>query len=168
MLIFQGDSCHGDTKSKQWVSVLLACSAGGSSELPPLVIGKCKSLHCFKNVKRLHAKYEANTNSWMTTKILEDYLTQLDRKLGAKNHKILLFIDHCVAYRNNTIFLRNIKVVFLPDNCISQLEPLDLGIIHAFKCHYRKELIQTVAMIEGGLLQDTTQMKLECCLQCTS
>jgi hypothetical protein len=36
-----------------------------------------------------------------------------------------------------------------------------LGIIHAFKCHYRKQLIsKTSAVIEGKLLQDTAQMKL--------
>jgi hypothetical protein len=38
---------------------------------------------------------------------------------------------------------------------------LDLGIIHTLKCRYRKQLIlKTVAMIDGGLLQDATQMKL--------
>jgi hypothetical protein len=41
-------------------------------------------------------------------------------------------------------------------------EPLDLGIIHAFKCHYRKQLIQkTVVMTDGGPLQDATQIKLD-------
>jgi hypothetical protein len=38
----------------------------------------------------------------------------------------------------------------------------DLGIINAFKCCYAKLLIQkTVAMIDRGLLQDATQMKLD-------
>jgi hypothetical protein len=37
-----------------------------------------------------------------------------------------------------------------------------LGIIDAFKCHYRKQLIQKiVAMANEGLLQDDTQMKLD-------
>jgi hypothetical protein len=45
---------------------------------------------------------------------------------------------------------------------ISHLQPSYLGIIHAFKCHYRKQLIwKTVAMIDGVLLQDTVQMKLD-------
>jgi hypothetical protein len=64
--------------------------------------------HCFKNAKRLPAKYEANKNSWINTKLSEDYLTQLDRKFGAKNCKILLLIDQCTAHIKNTIFLRNI------------------------------------------------------------
>jgi hypothetical protein len=96
----------------------------------------------------------------MTTKIFEDYHTQLGRKLGANNRKILHFIDQHAAHSKNTKLFRNIEVVFVPANCTSQLQPLDLGVIHAFKCHYTKQFIQkTVAMLYEGLLQDATQMK---------
>jgi hypothetical protein len=50
---FQGDFCHGGIKSKQWVTVLLMRNANGSDKLPPLVIGKYKSPHSFKNVRKL-------------------------------------------------------------------------------------------------------------------
>jgi hypothetical protein len=59
--------CHGGTKSKQWVTALLAFSADGSDKLPPLITGKYKSPHCLKNLKRLPIKYKSNTNSQMTT-----------------------------------------------------------------------------------------------------
>lgn len=60
---------------------------------PTLVAGKYvyKSPYCFKNVKRLPIKYEANTNSWMATKTFEYNLTHLVRELSAKNCKILTF-----------------------------------------------------------------------------
>jgi hypothetical protein len=64
-------------KFKQWVTVHLACNADGNEKLPPLVTGKYRSSHRFNNVKKLSIKYEANTNSWMTTKIFEDYLIKL-------------------------------------------------------------------------------------------
>jgi hypothetical protein len=64
--------------------VFLACNTDSSNTLPPVVNGKYKGSHCFKNIKRLPAKYEANTNSLITTKIFEDYLIQLDRKSGTK------------------------------------------------------------------------------------
>jgi hypothetical protein len=52
----------------------------GSDKLPSLVTGK-QSPRCFKNIKGLPTKYETNTNSRMTIKIADDYLTELDRKL---------------------------------------------------------------------------------------
>jgi hypothetical protein len=37
-----------------------------------------------------------------------------------------------------------------------------LGVIHAFKCQYKKQLIsKTAATMAGGLLQDAAQMKLD-------
>jgi hypothetical protein len=72
----------------------------------------------------------------------------------------MLVIDQHTAHLKNTTFLSNIKVVFLPTNCTSQLQPLELEIIHVFKCHHRKPLIwKTVAIMDGRLLQDATQMK---------
>jgi hypothetical protein len=51
--------------------------------------------------------------------------------------------------------------MFLQANYTAQPQPLDLGIIHAFKCHYREQMKQkTGAMIDGRLLQDAAQMKL--------
>jgi hypothetical protein len=92
---------------------------------------------------------------------LDDF-TQLDRKLGAKNHETVLFSEQHATHLKNTIFLSDIKVIFLPANCTSQLQPQELEIIHVFKCHHRKHLIwKTVAIMDGSLLQDATQMKLD-------
>ncbi|KAH7976898.1 hypothetical protein HPB52_021475 [Rhipicephalus sanguineus] len=38
--------------------------------------------------------------------------------------------------------LRNVKVVFLPPSCTSQLQPLDAGVIKCMKQKYRKFLVQ--------------------------
>jgi hypothetical protein len=71
-------------------------------------------------------KYEANRNSWTTTKIFEDYRSQLDIKLDAKNHKILLVSGQCAANPKNAKFHSNIKVLFLPVNRASQLHSLKI------------------------------------------
>jgi hypothetical protein len=62
----------------------------------------------------------------MTTKVFEEYCTQLGRKLDAKISSILVFIDHYGPQSNNTIFLNNIRVVFLPVDCTNQLQLSDL------------------------------------------
>ena len=61
------------------------CNADGSGILPPLVTSKYISPHCFEIVINLLTKYNANTNSWITSKISEDHLADLDRRMGAKN-----------------------------------------------------------------------------------
>jgi len=38
-------------RTKLWVPVLLTGNADDSDKLPPHRIGKCKSPHCYKNVK---------------------------------------------------------------------------------------------------------------------
>jgi hypothetical protein len=50
----------------------------------------------------------------------------------------------------------------LPPIYATQPQPLHLGIINAFKYHYKKQVIsKTVATIVRGLLQDDVQMKLD-------
>jgi hypothetical protein len=54
-----------------------------------------------------------------------------------------------------------------PTQLSSQLETLDLDIIHALKCFYRKQLIWlAVVMIDQGLLQDAVEMKLDLSALC--
>jgi hypothetical protein len=103
---YKGDFCHDGTKSKHRVTVLLGCNAGSTEKLLSLVNGKYNKRHCFRNVKKLPTKYEANSNSWMSSATLEEFLVQLDRQIGSKNRKTLLFIDQST--------LKNFTFLFFP------------------------------------------------------
>jgi hypothetical protein len=72
--------------------------------------GKYRSPRYFKNVKRLPSNYVANTKSWMTTRIFQYYLTQLVRKVGAKNRKYCFC--QCATHLKNTTFLATSKFYF--------------------------------------------------------
>ena len=152
-LTYKGDSLHGGTKSKQKVAVLLGCNANGTEKLPPLVIGKYNKTHCFRNIKKHPTKYTVNSNSWMTSATFEECLLQLDCQIGAKNRKILLFIDKCAAHPRDTPALKNIKVIFLPPNCTSHLQ--------AFKYQYSKQLMwKAVATTDRDLCGDAESPNL--------
>lgn len=60
---------------------------------------------------------------------------------------ILLVIDNASSHVD--MQLSNVKIVFLPPNLTSELQPLDQGIIRAAKMNYRKWLLDyLVAMSE--------------------
>jgi hypothetical protein len=77
----------------------------------------------------------------MTSNISENELHALDAKMGLKNQNNLLFLGRCPAHPLNKQF-QNIKLAIFLGNCISELQPLDLGIIHSSKLNYQKNLIQ--------------------------
>jgi hypothetical protein len=56
-----------------------------------------------------------------------------------QNRHVLLLIDN--ASSHCTIILSNIKIKFYPPNCTSRLQPLDQGIIKAFKVYYKNNLV---------------------------
>ena len=60
-------------------------------------------------------------------------------RVRKKKRKILLLVDNCSAHC--TVALRNIKLVFLPSNCTSVLQPMDQGAIKCMKTYFRKSLV---------------------------
>ena len=59
-----------------------------------------------------------------------------------KNSKrrVLLFMDNAGVHNIHDLCLSTTKIVFFPKNTTSCLQPLDAGVIHAFKMNYRKQL----------------------------
>ena len=81
----------------------------------------------------------------MTGEILDSFLSSFNSKMKSQGRSILLLLDNagCHPVRLQGEY-SNIKIVFLPPNTTSKLQPLDLGIICNFKIHYRRLLLQYV------------------------
>lgn len=156
--VLKGESCHGGKLSKMRLTVLLCTNADGSNKLTPLVIGNARKPRCFKNVKSFPTEYESNKNSWMTADIFQDFLKKFDKKMRLEKRNVILFVDHCTAHVK--INLKNVRLEFLPPNCTSKLQPLDLGVIHAFKVNYRKQLVQrALTELENMEISDASKKK---------
>jgi hypothetical protein len=123
--------------------VMLCCNFTGE-KLKPLVIGKAENPRCFRGVQKnqLTVTWKSNRKAWMTRALFQEWLLELDRKMGVAKRKIILFLDN--ASSHPSIPLQNIKLQFLPPNTTSCLQPLDQGIIRTFKVYYRKNLIRHV------------------------
>jgi len=121
---------------------MLCCSVRGE-KLKPLVIGNSRKPRCFKNldVESLPVTWKSNRKSWMTNVIFTEWAKDINRQMRKKSRKIMIFVDNATSHNHN-LKLTNVEFRFLPPNTTAKLQPLDLGIIRAFKARYRKHMIK--------------------------
>ena len=143
-LCAKGQSSKGVKAAKDRVTVMLACSAVGE-KLKPLVIGKAKNPRCFKNinVSQLPVHYTANQKAWMTSHIFLDWIGKVNKMMMKEKRHILLFLDNATSHAQECR-LSNVTLKFFPANCTSVLQPLDHGIIRAFKARYHKHMLRSL------------------------
>ena len=81
----------------------------------------------------------------MNSEIMSDVLKRLGRKMKIQDLNVVQFLDNATSPQESIEKnLTNIKLVFLPKNTTSRLQPLNAGIIRALKLKYRKLLIRYV------------------------
>ncbi len=132
-------------KSKERISVFICANMTGDEKLKPIVIRKSKKPHCFPRKKSLPIIYRNNKTSWMKSDIFIEFLKKLNHDMAQKNRKIVFILDNCSSHP--FITLSNIKLIFLPPNTTSVLQPMDMGVIHALKCKYRVKLAKKLLAI---------------------
>ena len=144
--IEKGKRCSGGKKSKLRFTIGLLVNACGEKE-PPIVIWSSANPRCFRGFDKnaLPVKYYSQPRAWMTGEILDSVLTSFNLKMKSQERSILLLLDnagcHPVSLQGK---YSNIKIVFLPPNTTSKLQPLDLGIICNFKTHFRRLFLKYV------------------------
>ncbi|KAI1006555.1 hypothetical protein K3495_g1668 [Podosphaera aphanis] len=85
----------------------------------------------------------------MNTEIMIEYLKWFDGQISGR--KVILIMDNFSAHKaafeylnsNPSTMLKNTKVIFLPPNVTSLHQPLNQGIIHSWKSHYRKKWLKS-------------------------
>ena len=142
----KGVQCHGGKKSKHRFTVVLIVNADGEKEVP-IIIWKSEKPRCFKgiNVSTLPVHYYSQSKAWMNGEILDKVLTKLNRKFSSQHRNVALLLDNAGCHPEELKGkYSNIKLIFLPPNTTSKLQPLDVGIIQNFKVHYRTLLLRYV------------------------
>ena len=145
-----GAATTGGKLPKDRLTVFICASMTGE-KLKPLVIGKARCPRALKNIdfSTLPVIWRWNSNAWMTSAIFSDILTMYDAQMRMQTRKIILFVDNCSAHCQLPN-LTNITLAYLPANTTSILQPLDQGVIHAVKSHYRKVFLrQLVAKMDS-------------------
>uniref|UniRef100_A0A8C0H1Q8 DDE-1 domain-containing protein n=1 Tax=Chelonoidis abingdonii TaxID=106734 RepID=A0A8C0H1Q8_CHEAB len=141
---YETQKTAGFKKIKDYVTLLFCSNKTGSHKLALPLIGCFHNPRCFNNLNRakLPVIYANSKNPWMTRHIFNDWFH--NRFVPAVP---LLLLDNCPAHPPAESLVLNdekIRVLYLPFNTTSKIQPLDQGIIQNFKNNYRQELISVI------------------------
>ncbi|XP_066259361.1 tigger transposable element-derived protein 4-like [Euwallacea similis] len=149
-LKFKGQTCEGGKLSKERITIFVVANLTGSEKRKLLVIGKSKNPRYFKNIVQLPVTYKSNKRAWMNSEIFINALREWDEELRRKKRKIILLVDNCPAHPD-VKNLMWITLVFMPPNTSSKLQPMDQGVIHSLKSHYRRLLLsEMISCMDSG------------------
>ena len=132
----------GKKKSKDRVTIMLAVSATGE-KLTPVFIHKFKDPVALRGIDKstLPVHYYANSKGWMLSHTFDHWCRKLDSDMCKVNRKIVLLCDNATPHKlESSTILTYVKLVFLPPNTTTHLQPCDAGIIYSFKSNYRRLL----------------------------
>jgi hypothetical protein len=155
---------RGKKKIKDRITVMLCTNVTGTDKRIPLVIHKSARPRCFGKVGTWNVsdfcEYHHNSSAWMNTTVFTGWAQKLNTSMRLAKRNVIVFCDnaasHTVPGAKRTVMhglhaikLSNTTICFLPANTTSIIQPLDQGIIAAWKVHYKRELLLwTMAAIE--------------------
>ena len=130
----------GTKKDKSRVTLLLCVSMVGELR-PPLFISR-RAIKPQLHVSRPGAKfcYTHQKRAWMDTHIWNTWLKQWDKELDHLHKNILLIVDNAAVHAV-TVPLSHIRVLYLPPNHTSILQPCDQTPIKSLKNNYSSKLM---------------------------
>ena len=144
-LTFSTDHLSDNKKVKDRIRALVTVNMDGSDKRPLLIVGKSWQPRWFRGVQQLPLPYSNNKNAWMTGDLFRTWLADFEQDMAKKNRFIVVVVDHCAAYpKDSADNLPHIKLVFLPPNVTSVIQPCDMGIIRNLKANYRRKIVSRI------------------------
>uniref|UniRef100_K7F9R4 HTH CENPB-type domain-containing protein n=1 Tax=Pelodiscus sinensis TaxID=13735 RepID=K7F9R4_PELSI len=134
-------SAPGHKASKDKLTLLLGGNVSGDLKLKPLLVHRSLNPRALESLPVI---WRANSKAWVTLAMFEEWFSNhfvpaVERYCLGKNipFKILLLLDNAPGHPNTLDDMHpNVKVVFLPPNTTSLIQPMDQGVIASFKAYY--------------------------------
>ena len=162
----------GHKTAKERISVLACANADGSHRLVPMVVGKAKKPRALKNLSLPPCHYTGNKTAWFTQEIFikwfhEKFVPEVIKfqrevlGISRENVKAILLLDNAPAHPAERALVGldgRIKVIYLPPNTTSLIQPMDQGVIEACKRGYRRRFqreCNVVIETEEDRVEDT-------------
>jgi DDE superfamily endonuclease/Tc5 transposase DNA-binding domain len=139
----------GVKKDKSRVTLAMTTNDTGDDGFPVWVIGKAKVPRPLAGFPfQAHGLvWKSNRTAWMTGEIMGQWLKAFYAHIAATKpgQKVILLLDNFSGHRAGVDMVpppANIAVRFLPPNTTSIWQPMDQGIIRAFKTFYRRSFMR--------------------------
>ena len=117
-MVVKGDQASGGKKSKDRISVLLACSAAGE-KLEPFVIGHSAKRRCFRGLTSPLCLPVIYDSAWMTSDLFKQWLDKVNNKMITKvvpfycsSTTVLLTLMSSVAMSNQFFYHQMLHLSF--------------------------------------------------------
>ncbi|XP_046145844.1 jerky protein homolog-like [Osmia bicornis bicornis] len=165
----------GYKSRKERITVALCANASGTHKLMPLVINKFENPRALKHCKsNLPLIFKSQKNAWMTQVLFRDWFEnyfkpsvrayQLNKGVTGK---VILLLDNCAGHTVPPELLNadNFKIMYLPPNTTSLIQPMDQGIIAKLKCLYRHKTLRKTITYQCGISEFQKQFTLKDCIE---
>ncbi|XP_054744414.1 jerky protein homolog-like [Anastrepha obliqua] len=158
-------SASGFKKNKERITVAVCSNAAGTPKIPLFVIGKSAKPRAFKNwnPSSLPVYYKSQKSEWMNSDLFKEwfnleFVPKVKKHLKSVNLpiKAILVLDNAPTHPHDCA-VYEIKLVYLPPNVTSLVQPMDQGVIESLKRRYRRklasEILQHSESEDKGLLE---------------
>ena len=151
------DKSKGEKSSKERLSVLVGCNATGMHRLKLAVVGKLKNPRAFRGI---NIEQSLPKKAWFNQAIFTDWFLlhfvpevrkyQEVLKIALDNVPAVLVLDNAPAHPSEEKLVSRdgkIKVLYLPPNTTSVIQPMNQGIICALKRYYVRHYLNEVLTV---------------------
>ncbi|GAU90600.1 hypothetical protein RvY_02997-2 [Ramazzottius varieornatus] len=148
-LLIGNEEVRGTKLVKDRFTSMLTCSGTGDM-LPVKIVAFSEVPRSYRrngwlevNVEKHSFHYFHNKTAWVTKATFGPWLDWLNELTIKQGRHIILLADNFAAYQVGS--RSNVKLVFLPPNTTSRLQPLDAGIIKSFKDYFKQNMAKATA-----------------------
>ncbi|XP_053145978.1 tigger transposable element-derived protein 1-like isoform X2 [Hemicordylus capensis] len=145
----------GFKAAKDRLTLLFCSNTSGGLMVKPMLVYRSLNPRALKGKNKNHLPvfWRANVKAWVTRTIFmswfnDCFVHEVERYLREKNlvFKALLLLDNAPGHPPDLLLAHpNVEVVFLPPNTASLIQPLEQGIIQAFKRYYSRRNFEHIA-----------------------
>ncbi|XP_054423822.1 tigger transposable element-derived protein 1-like [Pteronotus mesoamericanus] len=150
----------GPKAPKDHLTLLLGANAAGDFKLKPLLVYPSENPRALKGCSKasLPVVWRSNRNDWLTPSIFQEWFTgcfcpAVERYCTSHGlpHRALLLLDSAPCHPAHLGSLSaHVRVEFLPKNTSTLIQPMNQGIIAAFKAHYLRRTLSQLVQKKAG------------------